>query len=96
MKMKELLADPKKWTKGSYARNEFGDPCKILSTEATCFCLYGALTRCYPAGEQHVSAANKLEDAMRKLNGHTMIVKFNDSPDTTHEMLMQVLEEADV
>ncbi len=95
MKMKELLADPKKWTKRSYARDMDGDSCLSLSHEAVCFCLYGALSRCYPMQERG-EVLRKIDNALMKTVGHVMIVKFNDSPDTTHEMLMQVLEEADV
>jgi hypothetical protein len=50
MKMYELLADPAHWTKGAMART---GPNGIFSVEpddpaATCWCLDGAVVKCYP------------------------------------------------
>jgi hypothetical protein len=40
--IRELLTDPKRWTKGSRAQNNKGFPVFINSSEAVCFCLFGA------------------------------------------------------
>jgi len=42
-KARDLLADPDKWTKGSFARTAEGDRVGFSDPEATCWCLMGAL-----------------------------------------------------
>lgn len=38
-----VLTSPKKWTKGAFARNEFGMPTVPAGRRAECFCALGAL-----------------------------------------------------
>ncbi len=92
----ELLSDPNKWTKKCYARNERGESVVSDDESATCWCLYGALNKCYVRGEQWVEAHKRIENALRIETGSERIVAFNDSEATTHEDLMRVLERADV
>jgi hypothetical protein len=47
MKVHELLSSPDNWTQGSFARDKNGKPVSFQSHEATCWCLIGALGRCY-------------------------------------------------
>lgn len=47
MKVQELLSSEDKWTKLSSARNEKGEPVCADSPEATQWCVYGALYKCY-------------------------------------------------
>lgn len=42
----ELLADESKWTQYANARDVDGVSVDALDERATCFCVYGALTRC--------------------------------------------------
>jgi hypothetical protein len=50
---KAMLADPAHWTQWTHARDEAGNPVKINSTRAVCFCLDGALAK---AAGVHVDA----------------------------------------
>lgn len=42
---KALIADPKNWTQGAYARNENGDRRWSNDEDAVCFCSLGAMSR---------------------------------------------------
>jgi hypothetical protein len=48
MKAYELLDSPKKYTTYAYARDAEGKWCPAKDPEACCWCLIGALQRCYP------------------------------------------------
>lgn len=97
MKVKELLADPNKWTKGSSARDSVGIPVHIDSDRATCFCMRGALVKVCGEDENRYSRdydklmATILEDTCVR-----SITYFNDHPSTTHQDILRVLEKADV
>ena len=42
MKIKELLKNPEKWTKGACARDMRGKPVRVNDPTACCWCLVGA------------------------------------------------------
>lgn len=44
-KAKALIDTPEKWTKGENAKDVHGNEVGILASEATCFCMEGALKR---------------------------------------------------
>ena len=43
----QLLSDPKHWTQDANARNSKGVKCELDSPDAQCFCLVGAIYKCY-------------------------------------------------
>ncbi len=94
MKVKELLADPARWTRGMFARRADNEPVASQSDEACKWCLLGAIRRCYVEGEEYARAHTQLKTAVIKFSGQSRIGVFNDT--TTHENLMKVLEDADV
>ena len=47
MKIKELLSDKTKWTRLTRARDVHRRPVSSLSDEAVCWCLEGAVIKCY-------------------------------------------------
>jgi hypothetical protein len=51
MKIKELFADKKNWTKGAYARTREGKPLmdhdQVVGPDAARWCLVGAAWKCY-------------------------------------------------
>lgn len=109
MKVKELLSEETKWTKNHYAKNEEGEPVSSLFSEACCWCLKGAVTKCYynPAIENyHViqqEAVDKLRAAVKQLfpsrvnhPSRCEAATFNDHPETTFADIQKVLELADV
>lgn len=53
MKIRDLLADPSKWTQGAYARDAEGNKIRFRSgrDSAVCWCLQGAVQHCYDDDE---------------------------------------------
>ena len=47
MKIRELLSDESKWTKGADARDCDGTPAHPYSEKAVCWSLVGAIQKCY-------------------------------------------------
>jgi len=95
MKVKELLADPARWTQGHFARNADGIPTASDSQGAVCWCISGAVKKCYPSLKEREEARNRLIDVLSEnYDGAMAIYIFNDS--ATHDQVMEVLEKADV
>ena len=82
----ELLAKKENWTKGASARDQNGEPVAILSEDAVSFCIYGACVRCNVDREKLRSIINT--------RGFWAMENFNDSPSTTHDDVLSVLQEA--
>lgn len=47
MKAWELIADPKRWTQGWFARNASGHQVASCADDAACWCFFGAVYRTY-------------------------------------------------
>lgn len=89
MKAHELLADRKNWTQGAYALNGEGFITLPRDKDAVCWCMVGAIAKCYPDFNERKAAKCKV---LNFLSGS--IVEFNDNH--THEEVLAVLKEADV
>lgn len=76
MKVKELLSDENKWTKGAMARDIQGTACIYSSLFACCWCLHGAIDYCYPNKNERSSIFILVK---RNLRGFRDIVSFNDN-----------------
>lgn len=97
MKIHELLSDRTKWTQGCAARDEKGNQAYIESKDAVCFCLVGALDRCYGRmTEERFLAANKIKERVKAKNGYATIPEYNDAPTRTYEQVLQLVKELDV
>ncbi len=85
MKVKELLADPKRWTKGAMARRSDNFPVSPKDPSATCWCLMGAIEMCYldPWEAKDLVIANV-----------GAITTFNDQG--THEEILSLCERLDL
>lgn len=64
-KGRELIADPARWTKREFAKDEKGEPVLPESPSAVCFCSLGALDRVYAFGSAaaHIRANRALTEA---------------------------------
>jgi hypothetical protein len=87
----EILRDPKRWTKGSYARNTNGNSVRPHDDDAVCFCSSGALMKATASGsgETLVAALCALLDVVG-----SRIVRWNDAPERTHAEIIQGFEKA--
>lgn len=107
---RELLAKAECWTKGCAARGIGNTPQKVMSDEATCFCMMGAMRRVlgyalpsyqYPAMESARKILHSVLPAMpRDLNFQPVdsvvshIAYYNDHPATTHQDILDRFDEA--
>lgn len=87
----ELLRERSRWIKGSMAINSRGESVPSKSPEAACWCLVGALNKCY--------TTEKIDDfryytATRELLERRVgdIISFNDAVETQHEDVLKLLE----
>jgi hypothetical protein len=102
MKIKELIDSEDKLSRGAFARDKRGNPVGSLDKEAVCWCLYGAMRKCYGTRFDvlYLEVENKIvfaaEDCiMEDFNDvFNNLANFSDKAD--FELIKQVLERADV
>jgi len=99
LKVRELLSDESKWTKGTYARNSENIRVYATSLEASRWCLVGALRKCYPGfGEDYYEAQRKIENTL----GHSIhsfvcyLPDWNDAPERTFKEVKDLVNKANV
>lgn len=90
MKIKELLSDKSKWTQKVNARDYKGFEVGALYEEATCFCLSGALVKCYTFSQRR-EIADKLHQALP-----CNFVDWNDAPEREFEEVKALIEKLNV
>jgi hypothetical protein len=85
----EILRDPKRWTKGTLARDSSGKPTDISGNYAVCFCASGAIIKAsFNIG--YMKARHSLSDVV----GNCSISWWNDAPERTHAEIIQGFEKA--
>lgn len=90
MKTYQLLAEPSRWTKGSYAKDAGGHEVPFYSPYACSWCISGALAHCYVYNEPaHESARRSLLE-LPEIKGLTLS-EWNDSHLTSHADVLRVL-----
>jgi len=89
MKIRDLLSDITRWTKGASARNLEGE--SVLATEpCACYCVYGALVHCYG-----FTGAAAVYARIRERLGMSP-VKWNDAPERTFAEVKALVDELDI
>lgn len=91
--IRDTIADKKNWTQGSNARNKYGDPSPVHSSETVCFCLTGAAAKV--AGESNPTTDfHNMWNELKKFLplGFYTIPQFNDS--VTHSEVIRFLNKA--
>jgi len=98
MKAHELLSDASKWTKGAFAKNKDGIRTNYSSRNAVCWCLLGAMDKCYDKSgwEFQFALFNKLRTVIKTKYNITGVSKFNDAPERTFEEVHNLLKELDI
>lgn len=101
--VRELLADPARWTKGCGAKDRNDRPVSARDPRAVCWCLYGAYVKMYPMKDEpsylhrmliEVELVRRVKEArIEGVWGFTDEVAFNDWEYTTHADVMRLLEE---
>lgn len=95
MKVKDLLIDESKWTKHVLAANKDGGTECYFSRSASCWCLLGAIYKCY-APEDHAKICDKLHEQVIRPSAYASISAYNDSPNRTFEEIRRLVEELDI
>lgn len=85
---RELISDPKRWTKGYFAKTALGAPCGSLSDRAICWCISGAINKVSEFKNHQVAY-----DRLRLVVG-PLITQFNDDPKTTHADVIAAFDRA--
>lgn len=94
MKVRELLSDKSKWTKGKFARDSSGSCSPILDSTATAFCLAGAAFHCYSHPLSSITFNEIWSILWSRLK--TTPTTWNDSPERTFEEVKALVEELDI
>lgn len=81
MKIHELFTDESKWTQGENAIDALGFCVPVVSTDAVCWCLFGALTCCYWEENDFAWALGKLRAELKKES----ITDWNDASERTFQ-----------
>ncbi|MDH7796402.1 MULTISPECIES: hypothetical protein [unclassified Beijerinckia] len=107
--VRTLLTPPAKWTRDYYAMDEEQSQIEPWSTYATCYCMLGAMNKVVAEGEFPNQLDELTYDTSEKnprwkaLEGaiqivvtrtHSDIPTFNDDRRTTHDDVLNVLDEA--
>jgi len=108
MKISELFSSWRCWIKNSYARvtRSRRDDVNPSYSAATCWCLAGAVKKCYPAHEWG-AVATCLGATIKELFPHRVkgisdgswwdiIIKFNDAKSTRFADVLRVVKHAKV
>lgn len=95
MKIKELLTDESKWTKEVNARDSRGVPIDPNSDGASCFCIIGAIFKCYPDPQEHNDVYDKIKAEVTSRYPTPFLSDWNDH-EATFEQIREVLEKVDV
>lgn len=97
IRVRERLSSPERWTKDASARKADGGGTGSTSPDAVCWCITGAAHR--ESGEPYCDSFPLRLSFYRALTSPSAedaepVLQFNDSPSTTHAMLLERLDEA--
>lgn len=98
MKIRKLLTDKSQWTQGANARNSSAEPVGLDSADAVCWCLAGALVRCYRNGRRGSALERDMDRHVRQIThgAYGNFVAWNDAPERTFNDIRQLIEEMDI
>lgn len=96
MKVRELLDRPERWCQGALARDgTTGAECDPHSEFATCWCVLGAVSVCYPEHDQHSRAVEAMRLAIYRVKRGQVGI-WNDAPGRTFEEVRELVERLDI
>lgn len=86
---RNLIERPEAWTKGVVARDTFGSPITPDSSDAVCWCAYGALAKVTRSASPDYDAATAM---LRKVVRADTVSGFNDTH--THAEVLAAFDRA--
>lgn len=97
MKVYELLDKPEKWIQGELAKNAKGETTLPTSQDAVCYCLMGALMKCYGNKSSIIPIEAKVRKALGEDQFHGgSYVNWNDDPQRKYEEVLALVKELDL
>jgi hypothetical protein len=105
MKISKLFSSWRGWTKNVYASTRrSGLRVEPRNAAATCWCLAGAIRKCYPESEQSTvieRLANSIQELFPRRIGESfrsfaVVINFNDAPSTRFADVLRVVRHAKV
>jgi hypothetical protein len=90
MKIQDILTDESKWTTRAGARNAIGHEVSVMSDDAVCWCLYGAISKAGLWNSPVTALLSKTID--ERFN--TFVSTWNDS--VTFPEVRALIEELDI
>jgi hypothetical protein len=94
MKVYELLAKPESWTKKAPARNKHGKEVNASYSEATCWCLAGAICKLIEEVKIRASIYKQIHKEID--SEYTSTVDWNDAPERTHQDVIDLCKKLDI
>jgi len=92
--MRELLAEPRSWTQGTFARTAAGEPCAPTSLDAACWCVSGAAMCVARHSLNNFELAGAAVRRLLSAIGAQAIGAWNDDPHRTHAEVLAALDRA--
>lgn len=104
MKVHELIYDPDYWIKNADAHDSAGAEINPRSERARCWCLLGAIKKCYFDATTREYVYKKFADRIRKITGDRfesdyaegIITHWNDARERTHKEVYDLALSLDV
>lgn len=96
MKVRELFSDPSKWTQGASGRDSTGS--FVLDKDldkAVCWCLYGAIARCYGIEGDNAEYYKIRSRVLSHLHTDTLS-EWNDATGRTFEEVKELVDSLDI
>lgn len=94
MKIKELFSNESKWCQRCYARDKNGLRAYPRSNKAVCWCLLGAIKKCYL--ENDFNTIKIMIKTKIKISSNDSVALWNDDPKRTFKEVKQLVEELDI
>ena len=91
MKIRELLSDETKWTKGAFARTKDDVEIHSVSSYAVRWCLLGAMNKCY-----RDRAPLVMKSVEATCGGSMNLVEWNDAPERTFAEVKALVDKLDI
>lgn len=89
---RELIADPKHWTKDTLARNSAGLVVDVNSPDACQYCSMGAIIKCAPSTDMRGVDYTAMDALSRVVV--VPVPAFNDRDATTHDDVLAAFDKA--
>lgn len=89
IQVRDLVSDPTRWTKGTFARDADGHSVSSVSDTAVCYCVSGAAYKITRGSDVFLAVMNRL---LAATTWHDTVGLYNDS--LTHDQMLMWLDRA--